>query len=240
MVFTINDFEGPLDLLLHLIKEDNIDICDISIARITEQYLGYISKMQSMNLDIASEYLVLAAELIEIKSKTLLPGAEAEEIIEEFKEEIVEKLIDYKQYKEVCEDLKKKEEMRSLMFDKEPSKCTNYIELENEKNVGCAEDLFKAFENVLLKMESAKPIETKVTYKEYSVYERSREVINIVRNKKRVCFSELFTNYSRDYVIVTFLSILDLARNHQIFIEQDNNFNDIFLVGGEAWITVKY
>lgn len=232
MVFTINDFEGPLDLLLHLIKEDNIDICDISIARITEQYLSYISKMQSMNLDIASEYLVLAAELIELKSKTLLPGADNEEIIEEFKEEITQKLIDYKQYKDVCEELKKKEEMRGLMFDKEPSKCTSFIDLDSEKNVGSAEDLFKAFETVLLKIENAKPIETKVTYKEYSVYERSREVFEIVKLKKRVRFGELFTSYSRDYVIVTFLSILDLARNHEIFIEQDDNFNDIFLVGG--------
>ena len=88
MVFTIENFEGPLDLLLHLIKEDNIDICDISIARITEQYLSYINEMQNMNLDIASEYLVMAAELIEFKSKTLLPNTNVEEVTEEFKEEI--------------------------------------------------------------------------------------------------------------------------------------------------------
>ena len=99
MVFTINDFEGPLELLLHLIKEDNIDICDISIARITEQYLDYITKMQNMDLDIASEYLVMAAELVEFKSRTLLPSVDIDEVNEEFKEEIVDKLYDYKQYK---------------------------------------------------------------------------------------------------------------------------------------------
>lgn len=230
MVFSINDFEGPLDLLLHLIKQDNIDICDISISRITEQYLDYIYKMQSLNLDIASEYLVLAAELIELKSRTLLPGVDSQEIIEEFKEEIVNKLTDYKQYKEMCEVFKDMALKRSLMFDKEPSKCSSYIDLEDEKNVLNAEDLFKAFENVLLKIEKAKPIETKVTYKEYSVYERSLEVINVVRNKKRVLFSELFNDFSRDYVIVTFLSILDLARNQDVLIEQDNNFKDIVLV----------
>ena len=114
MVFTINDFEGPLDLLLHLIKEDNIDICDISIARITEQYLDYITKMQNMDLDIASEYLVMAAELVEFKSRTLLPSVDIDEVNEEFKEEIVDKLYDYKQYKEVCEDLKKPLTLRHI------------------------------------------------------------------------------------------------------------------------------
>jgi len=234
MVFRINDFEGPLDLLLHLINEDNIDICDISISRITEQYLSYISKMQSMNLDIASEYLVLAAELIELKSRTLLPGADTEEVLEEFKEEMVNKLTDYKQYKDMCESLKEMAFKRSLMFDKQPSKCANYIDLDDEKNVGSAEELFKAFEAVLLKVENSKPIETKVTYKEYSVYERSREVMSVIKNKKRVLFNDLFTNYSRDYVIVTFLSILDLARNHEILIEQSTNFNDIVLFGGST------
>ena len=178
MVFTIDDFEGPLDLLLHLIKEDNIDICDISIARITEQYLDYIIKMQNMNLDIASSYLVMAAELIEFKSKSLLPNVNIEEVTEEFKEEIVNKLYDYKEYKEFSEELKHLASERSLMFDKAPSDCHEFVSYDEYKNIG----------NAVVK--------------------------------------------SKDYVVVTFLSILDLARNNEIKIEQENNFSDIYLLGG--------
>ena len=165
MVFTINDFEGPLDLLLHLIKEDNIDIWDISIARITEQYLDYITKMQNMDLDIASEYLVMAAELVEFKSRTLLPSVDIDEVNEEFKEEIVDKLYDYKQYKEVCEDLKKLALDRSLMYDKMPSDCHEFISYDDYKNLGSAVDLSKALERVLQNLNDMKPIETKITYK---------------------------------------------------------------------------
>ena len=234
MVFTINDFEGPLDLLLHLIKEDNIDICDISIARITEQYLDYITKMQNMDLDIASEYLVMAAELVEFKSRTLLPSVDIDEVNEEFKEEIVDKLYDYKQYKEVCEDLKKLALDRSLMYDKKPSDCHEFISYDDYKNLGSAVDLSRALERVLQNLNDMKPIETKITYKEYSVYERSLEIKKVVFDKKRVLFNELFNIKSRDYVVVTFLSILDLARNHEIKIEQDSNFCDIYLLGGTS------
>lgn len=234
MVFTINDFEGPLDLLLHLIKEDNIDICDISISRITEQYLDYIVKMQNLNLDIASEYLVMAAELIEFKSKILLPSSNVEEVTEEFQEEIVNKLYDYKEYKDFSEKLKKLANERSLMFDKAPSDCSCFVSYDEYKNMGNANDLAKAFERVLQSLNEMKPTPTKITYKEYSVYERCLEIKRVVLDKKRVLFDELFNVKSRDYIVVTFLSILDLARNHEISIEQENNFNDIYLLGGSV------
>ena len=232
MVFTIDDFEGPLDLLLHLIKEDNIDICDISIARITEQYLDYIIKMQNMNLDIASSYLVMAGELIEFKSKSLLPNVNIEEVTEEFKEEIVNKLYDYKEYKEFSEELKHLASERSLMFDKAPSDCHEFVSYDEYKNIGNAVDLSKALERVLQNLNDMKPTPTKITYKEYSVYERSLEIKKIIFDKKKVLFNDLFNVKSKDYVVVTFLSILDLARNNEIKIEQENNFSDIYLLGG--------
>lgn len=232
MVFTINDFEGPLDLLLHLIKEDNIDICDVSISRITEQYLDYIVKMQDLNLDIASEYLVMAAELIEFKSKMLLPNSNVDEVNEEFQEEIVNKLYDYKEYKDFSEKLKELAHERSLMFDKMPSDCSCFVDYDECKGIGNVYDLSKALERVLQNLNDMKPTPTKITYKEYSVYERGLEVKKIIFDKKRVLFDELFSVKSRDYVVVTFLSILDLARNHEIMIEQDNNFCDIYLMGG--------
>lgn len=234
MVFTINDFEGPLDLLLHLIKEDNIDICDISISRITEQYLSYIKQMQDMDLDIASEYLVMAAELIEFKSKTLLPSTNVDEVTEEFKEEIVNKLYDYKEYKDFSAKLKELANSRGMMFDKLPSDCHEFVSYDEYKNMGNADDLSKALEKVLQNLNDLKPTPTKITYKEYSVYERSLEIKKIIFDNKRVLFNDLFNVKSRDYIVVTFLSILDLARNKEIQIEQENNFSDIYLLGGNV------
>ena len=104
-----NQFEGPMDLLLHLIKESNIDICDISIEEITKQYLDYINMMEELNLDIASEYLVMAAELLEIKSSYLLPKKELEtsdEYEEDPKEELIRRLLEYERYKNVTQALK--------------------------------------------------------------------------------------------------------------------------------------
>lgn len=232
MVFTINDFEGPLDLLLHLIKEDNIDICDVSISRITEQYLDYIVKMQDLNLDIASEYLVMAAELIEFKSKMLLPNSNVDEVNEEFQEEIVNKLYDYKEYKNFSEKLKELALKRSLLFDKEPSDCSSFVDFDECNGLGNVYDLSKALERVLQNLNDMQPTPTKITYKEYSVYERGLEIKRIIFDKKKVLFDELFNVKSRDFVVVTFLSILDLARNQEIVIEQSNNFSDIYLMGG--------
>ena len=101
----IDEFEGPLDLLLHLIKEDNIDIYDISIDKITKDYLDYINKMEELNINVASSYLVMAAELMEIKSKSLLPSNKKEEVSENeeevSRERLISKLIEYKKYKEL-------------------------------------------------------------------------------------------------------------------------------------------
>ena len=190
--------------------------------------------MQNMNLDIASEYLVMAAELIEFKSKTLLPNTNVEEVTEEFKEEIINKLYDYKEYKDFSENLKALAIKRNTMFDKAPSDCHEFVSYEDYKNMGSADDLKLALEKVLQNLNDMKPIETKVTYKEYSVYESSKEIKKIIFDKKRVLFNELFNVKSRDYIVVTFLSILDLARNHEIKIEQENNFCDIYLLGGTA------
>ena len=176
----------------------------------------------------------MAADLVEFKSRTLLPSVDIDEVNEEFKEEIVDKLYDYKQYKDVCEDLKKLALDRSLMYDKMPSDCHEFISYDDYKNLGSAVDLSKALERVLQNLNDMKPIETKITYKEYSVYERSLEIKKVVFDKKRVLFNELFNIKSKDYVVVTFLSILDLARNHEIKIEQDSNFCDIYLLGGTS------
>ena len=130
----INEFEGPLDLLLHLIKENKMDIFDIKIEEITEQYLSYIKKQESMNLEVDSEYLVLASELIEIKSKLLLPH-EKEVIDEEEsdpREELMNRLLEYQAYKEITKTLKEKELIRQEIYTKAPSSLKEYVDSDTD------------------------------------------------------------------------------------------------------------
>ena len=227
----INEFEGPLDLLLHLIKKSNIDIYDISLVEITNQYLDYINKMEELNLDIASEYLVLASELLQYKSSMLLPKKEEtpDDYEEDFKSELIKKLVDYKKYKEVCETFKVLEENRSNFYTKTPSDISLYSEkILNNDNV-TVDDLIDAFKKFMERREFEKPLNTKITTKELSVSDRVVEIRNILRNKKSVNFMELFTRRDKSYVVVTFLSILEMAKDLEISIEQDNNFNDIII-----------
>ena len=153
--FKINEFEGPLDLLLHLIKESEMNIMDIQIVKLADQYLNYISSMEKLNLEIASEYLVVASELIYLKSKTLLPQTNNEEESEEFieaKDDLINRLLEYKQYKDVTSTLKVLEEQRSNFYTKTPSSLRDYkpdeIVLNNEITL---EDLVKAFQKYLEK-----------------------------------------------------------------------------------------
>lgn len=227
------EFEGPLDLLLHLIKETNIDICDISIEVITKQYLDYINKMEELNLNVASEYLVMAAELLEIKSLSLLPKKEIEnpdEYEEDPKDELIRRLLEYEKYKNITTALKECENKRSEIYTKDPSDLDEFLVKNNEvEETFSLTDLLNAFSKLLERKELDKPLNTKITNKEYSVNERSNEIRTILKSRKKVEFMELFEIYTKDYLVVTFLSILDLAKKQELIINQDNNFNKIYL-----------
>jgi Uncharacterized conserved protein len=226
----IDSFDGPLDLLLHLLKKDNINIWDVEIDKITKQYLDYIHKMENLNLTVASEYLVMASDLIEMKSRSLLPNMKNDEEIEEDpRDELIRKLLDYNKYKEVCKAFKDLEENRKEIFTKEPSICSEFINNEEIEEEITINDLLDAFKNFLEKKEIEKPLQTKITKKEYSVHKRNLEIKKLLKNKKEVTFYELFEEYNKDYVVVTFLSILDLSKKREIFIKQTDNFKEIYL-----------
>lgn len=228
----INEFQGPLDLLLHLIKQSNININDISIDEITKQYLDYIKAMEELNLDIASEYLVMAAELMEIKSSTLLPKQDVEddEYEEDPKEKLINRLLEYEQYKNLTETFKELEEYRSEVYTKEPDNLLEYKDTDNKIDYGVdLNDLVLAFSKFLEQKELDKPLNTKITNKEYSVHKRSLEIKNILKGKKKINFIDLFDNFTKDYVVVTFLSILSMSRNQEIDIEQESNFKNIII-----------
>ena len=224
-------FEGPLDLLLHLIKKDNIDIYDISLEKITNEYLEYIKKMEEMNLDIASEYLVMASELIEYKSRSLLRQKDEEEIEQDPKEELIKRLVDYKKYKEVTETFRNLENLRSDIYTKTPSNISEYDESLKNDGLVSVDDLMEAFKKFLSRKEYEKPLNTKVTTKELSVSDRIIRIRDILKNKKEVNFIELFDDFSKKYVVVTFLSILEMSKNNEIVIMQENNFENIIIKG---------
>lgn len=230
----IDAFEGPLDLLLHLIKEKNVDIYDISIEEITKSYLDYINKMEELNINIASSYLVMAAELMEIKSKSLLPKVENEEDNEDeevSRENLINKLVEYKKYKEMTEVFKELEINRNNIYIKPPENINNYVNNEIYNEEIEIDKLVEAMKCFLSRKELEKPLKTKITNKEYSVKERKNSIRNIIRNKKRVEFTELFKEYNKSYIAVTFLSVLELAKEHELKISQDKNFDNIFIEG---------
>lgn len=232
-IVTIDKFQGPLDLLLHLVKQTNLDIYEIKIEEIVSQYFNYIKQMEEMNLNIASSYLVMAAELLEIKALMLLP--KDEEIVDEFeenpKDRLIKRLIEYQNYKDLTGEFQELENKRHEYYTKLPSNLSDYdlkINGSLPDNIDL-NDLMNAFNKFLERQQLQKPLNTKIANKEYSIFERSLEIKKIIKEKRKVSFEELFDIRNKGYIVVTFLSILNLAKTKEVKIEQENNFETIYL-----------
>lgn len=232
-IVTIDKFQGPLDLLLHLVKQTNLDIYEIKIEEIVSQYFNYIKQMEEMNLNIASSYLVMAAELLEIKALMLLP--KDEEIVDEFeenpKDRLIKRLIEYQNYKDLTGEFQELENKRHEYYTKLPSNLSDYdlkINGSLPDNIDL-NDLMNAFNKFLERQQLQKPLNTKIANKEYSIFERSLEIKKIIKEKRKVSFEELFDIKNKGYIVVTFLSILNLAKTKEVKIEQENNFETIYL-----------
>ena len=235
MDLKLDAFEGPLDLLLHLIKENKMDIFDIEIESITRQYLDYIHKMEEQNLDIASSYLVMASELTLIKARMLLPRPKVDdEEVEDTdpREELVTRLLEYQAYKEITKTLKENESKRQEIHTKLPENINKYIEndtiIKGEESLDLLVDAFKKF---LERKNEDKPLSTKVTMKEITVSSRKLEIRNILKKDKKISFFKLFPISTKEYIVATFLAILDMARNKELLIEQEELFSDIIIEG---------
>ena len=230
MEFIINDFEGPLDLLLHLIKEAKMDIMNIEIESITNQYMEFLNKQEKMNLEISSEYLVLASELIEIKSRMLIPNNKEENEEDEVdpREELVNRLLEYQAYKDITKVLQEKELLRRDIFTKAPENIKNYIEEDNEIHCDVTlDDLISAFQKYYQRKIDNRPLKTKVTVNEISVSSRRHDIKRLLKDKKKVSFFELFPIVSKEYIVATFLAILEMAKNRELKITQNDTFDDI-------------
>ncbi len=232
VTFTINDFEGPLDLLLHLIKEKKMDLLNLKLEIIIDEYLKFIDEMEKMNLDIASSYLVMASELLEMKSRLLLPRVQEEEQTEDEedpKEVLINRLIEYQKYKDLTTDFKELESERKLIYTRLPENLREYSD--NDKIINNSDvtldDLLKAFQAFLERKRLEQPLHTKVTRKEMSVEERAVSIRNILKKKKKVNFLELFDVLNKEYVVVTFLAILEMAKQNELRISQESEYGDI-------------
>lgn len=234
-------FEGPLDLLLHLIEKNKVDIYDIPIVTITEQYLDYVSKMPKDDLDLASKFLVMAATLIDIKSKMLLPK-EVDENGEEIdpRTELVEKLIEYKMYKYAATELRDMQLYAGKSLYKEPtipddvSKYQQPVDLDELLKDVDLSKLNDIFQMVLKRqVDKIDPVRSKfgkIEMEEVSLPDKIEYVSTTIKKRKKCSFKQLLEqSKSKVEVIVSFLAILELIKIGEIEVHQDNTFGDIYI-----------
>lgn len=232
-------FDGPLDLLLHLIEKNKVDIFDIPIVLITEQYLDYVSRMDTKDMDVMSEFLVMAATLVRIKSKMLLPKEEEEEEAEEDpRQELVERLLEYKMYKYASYELKDRQYDAARVFFKEPSipdeirdykEDVDFDELLSDVTLSRLQSIF---DSVMQKqVDKIDPIRSKfgdIEKEEINIEDQMLFVEEYAMLHGTFSFRKLLeTGSGKGYVIVTFLSVLEMMKTGQLVVEQEEIFGDI-------------
>lgn len=239
----IDAFEGPFDLLFHLIEKNQIDIYDIPIAELTEQYLNYIDEITESQLDSASEFLVMAATLLSIKSKMLLPKLKQDVELElvateddcvDPRSELMNKLLEYKKFKEISMLLKKREQEQELIFKKLPEDLslmwTNEITLAEVT----FEDIRLAFKSVLYKKKPEERV-SKVRKDPMPLSRRVIEIYRMLRHKSKIFFSRLYDKKtSKLEIITTFLAVLELVKMKRINAVQEKQFGEIVLTCREV------
>lgn len=235
--FYINDFEGPLDLLLHLVKQSKMNIYDINLFDLIKEYLDFINKMQDLNIDVASEYLSMASELVHLKSKMLINKKDdEEEADDEFniksEEDLRNRLLEYENIKNITGEFKNLELKRNEIYTRFPENLKEYYEPSDvPKGLYDADILYKAFLEVEKKLKLLKPLDTTITKKEISVLERTKEIKDILRLRGKVDFYSLFSINTREYIVITFLTILTMSKNKELKIIQEDNFSTIIVEG---------
>ena len=236
----VADFEGPFDLLLHLIKKNKMDRYNIEIYKITNQYLRYLDEMKEMDLEITSEFIVIAATLIEIKSKSLLPKVKVEDENEEdIENKLKLRLIEYKQIKAVSSFFKERHINSGEIYSKKPE----IIEIEEEKAPKCNEDMFKnltlidlynIYNNILdtyhNKQNNINVVQRKIYTDKYKVEDKMKELLDRFNNANVIEFRSIIKeSESKLETVVTFLALLELIKLRVIIAYQEGNFKEILM-----------
>ena len=229
----LDNFEGPLDLLCYLIDKNKMDIYEVNISNITDQYIEYLKVQEDLNLEIASEFLVMASTLILMKSKGLLPK-EVEDEAELTEEELLQRIIEYKKYKEISKTFKQRMEIYSKRFYKLPDN----IELPKQKieKEFCMDDIVQRYKELVernenKKNENAKNINEIAIHEVYSVSDKVKEIFKELVKKPRFVFSKLFSlnEKPKAEVVTAFSGVLELSRRNKIDTEQKEVFGDIII-----------
>lgn len=235
-------FEGPFDLLFHLIEKNEIDIYDIPIAQLTEQYIAFLEQAECKNMDSMSEFLLMAATLIEIKSKLLLPKQKQEQQQQDPREELVNKLLEYKKFKEITEDFKKREETAALVLYKEADKAVEKLKKSTEEDVDldkflCGitlDNLYEAFTEVMKRREtkidrvrsSFKSVERDL----YTIDEKIDYIRDLLILRPSVSFYTIFRPEAvKMEIVVTFLALLELIKMKEVSVSQKETFSEILI-----------
>lgn len=236
---TTHSFEGPLDLMLHLIKENKLDLFDLDMDILTSQYLTYLNAMEAYHLEIASEYLSELAGLIEYKSKKLLPREKVlieEEFEEDQRDKLVKRLLEYQRFKEVCQTFEDYYNQRQMSYTKPLSEETNqWITLVREEELqGNPYDLVKAMNKIIRRSFLQRPQQTRMTIKELSLDERVVQIQDRLRFWSGKMNFETLCEDCTDLhmVIVTFLSVLDLIKHGEINYAVDED-DTIWIIKGD-------
>lgn len=230
----LDEFEGPLDLLLHLVKEKNMDIENLDIDIITDDYLNYIKNASDINLNIESDYLVFAAELIRIKALSIFDAKdneEEEEILN--KEDLISKLLEYKAYKDNLPTIKDGYYKRLHEHDKMPENLNNYFNIEAKEDSGEYDVtlLTNALNKLIERALEKKPLETKIVHREISVKARKSFIKSKLKSNSTIEFDSLFEDYSKDLVVATFIALLEMVRSSEVTVIQDNHLDSIYIKG---------
>lgn len=226
------NFEGPYELMLYFIRRDELNIYDIPISKITHEFLNYIKVMQFFDLELAGEFILTTATLMGIKTKMLLPTSADENLeqVEDPRTELVHRLIEYKQIKEVTSDINNLFESSKYyyyrtLFDSQNKEITNNLPYKNATLF----DLINAFNKVLRRNQIEHSKEHVVEQEIITVEEKINELRQLLKIKPRLSFFNILAGKSKEVLVVTLLSILDMVKMSEIIINQDDNFEDIFI-----------
>lgn len=238
--FVIKNFEGPLDLLVYLISKNKMNIFDISLNDLTDKYIEYLNTMSEMNLEITSEFILMATTLLNIKSKKLLPEINDDEEDEITEQDIIAKIVEYKKYKEISEKISNMYNINFGTFSKYPEKINFNKKYVYDNQKINKSSLYNIYKNLLEKNENkinskANDIKKLALYEKITVKDKVKQIISYLDKNNTMIFNNFYSvnDYSNLEVITAFLGVLELSKLKQVDVEQQSLFSDIFVSKNE-------
>lgn len=238
----LENYEGPFDLLLHLIRKNEMNVYNVNLSEIAKQYIDYLREMKELDLEIASEFVVIAATLLEIKSKKLLPKSEEEEVLEEAEiteEQLLNKLVEYNKFKEIAKILHEREradlgqvygKMPEIIDDVEE---VDFAELLKNTDLIALYNLYASLINIYYDKHNTSNIPKQIARDLYKIEDKMEDLKIRFANNKRTVFSQIICECENKLeVIVTFLAVLELIKSNQLKVMQESNYSEIYMEGG--------